>query len=212
MQPMQDVNTYLQACANGGIPESERPKTCSHCLTQCTPHRHGKFFRALFTLVEEVRIPIYRFFFPCCKRTISVFPSFMEPHHPAALDVQEECVHRQAEGESLVDLAADDAAFPGGSYSEKTLWRWQKRWSSRLIRHEDRVWSLLLARQSSCELPRAQTFNWSAWFNVWNVLRHQQPSFPRLFSYLGKWSRSSLVAERTSHPTKGVHGSVTAHA
>ena len=121
-------------------------------------------------------------------------------------------MHRQAEGESLVDLAADVAAFPGGSYSEKTLWRWQKRWSVRLIRHEDRVWSLLLARQSSCELPRAQTFNWSAWFNVWNVLRHQQPSFPRLFSYLGKWSRSSLAAERTSHPTKGVHGSVTTHA
>lgn len=93
-----DVKRYLQFCPDG-IPEADRPRVCPHCAETVMLHRHGRFFRCVFTLTERFVIPIFRFRCPRCGKTTSVLPAFLLPKQQAAVDIR-----KRSSGERLAAL------------------------------------------------------------------------------------------------------------
>lgn len=173
-----------------GLPESCRPSECSHCSAKCTPHRHGKFMRSLYTLEEAFVIPVFRFRCPKCRKTFSILPHFVEPHHQSAVDVKEAVVRSGEEGRSLTVLASDSASFAGGPYAEKTLWRWQRCWKRRLNRHEEQIWRTILHCGLEVPLPSERRSSWKALWAGWFFLSRPD----RLFHELLRLDRLSSMA------------------
>lgn len=200
-----DVNAYLVLCGNG-VPEVDRPRGCSHCGADTMPHRHGKFMRVLFSLTEEIVIPIFRFLCTQCRKTMSVIPSFVERHHQVAVEIKEELILRREEGESIAEIASKSNVYPGGPYSEKTLWRWTVRWNERLKIHEGQVWSYLLQRCPMPSLPRERTSLWQALFVSWRRFKQMDEPSVGLLQHLYRLARSIALAGRFPHPTEDVHG------
>lgn len=173
----QDVQSYLEMVLRGGIPEEDRPKQCPHCgQKDQLLHRHGKYMREVFTLEEECTIPIFRFYcpLPTCRKTICMIPTFIQKHQQVALDVQEQIIQSQDEGESLANLSKKTESLPGGAYSEKTLWRWTKGWKERLDEFEGEVWKWLLERCPHLSLPEGSIHsNWEWFSKVWKEIQQQ---------------------------------------
>ncbi|MFN7142110.1 MAG: DUF6431 domain-containing protein [Limisphaerales bacterium] len=203
MHPFIDVNTYLLTCSEG-IPEALRPKNCQSCLAQVRLHKHGKFFRLVFTLEAELRIPIYRFFCPLCEHSCSFLPDFIEPHQQVALDVQEEIVESQ-QGESLSTVAALTEHLPGGFYSEKTLWRWVRKWNDRLHAIEPQLWEWVFRHDAHIQLPRHR-HGWTAWRQIWRQLQLTSDRWPPFLWKVRQLFQSLSLTERVENPTKPVHG------
>jgi hypothetical protein len=44
-----------------GCPEEWRPKQCRHCLAVVGIHLHGRYYRKLYTLLEVLKLAIFRF-------------------------------------------------------------------------------------------------------------------------------------------------------
>ena len=170
------------------------------------PHRHGKFMRVLFSLTGEIAIPIFRFLCTQCNQTMSVIPSFVERHHQVAVEVKEELLLRREEGESLAEIASKSDVYPGGPFSEKTLWRWTVRWNERLKIHEEQVWSYLLQRCPTPSLPRERKSPWQALFHGWERLKRLVEQPVGLLQHLYRLAKSMALAERVPNPTEGVHG------
>lgn len=175
----QDVQCYLDMLLQGGIPERDRPEHCPHCgQSQQGLHRHGHYFRKVFTLEKEWNIPIFRFYCPNpqCKKTVSLIPTFVKKHQQVALNIQEQVVQAQDHGDSLANIAEGSGSFPGGPYSEKSLWRWTKGWKERLDRFEDKVWEWLLKRCPHLSLPEGSIHsNWEWFFKVWQQVQQHLP-------------------------------------
>jgi len=164
-----DVKRYLQFCPDG-IPEADRPRVCPHCAETVMLHRHGRFFRCVFTLTERFVIPIFRFRCPRCGKTTSVLPAFLLPKQQAAVDIQEEVVRRETGGASRMATAQQSAAWTGGPWSVRTIRRWCRRWMDMLSKLEDRLAAWLLSRYPQAVLPRRREPGWSLWFACWERL------------------------------------------
>lgn len=133
-----DVKAYL-TCTEDGLPEAERPSHCRRCNSKKQPHRHGSFWRQVFTLTIYIRIPVFRFKCSVCCCTMSVLPQFVEVHHTTTVDVKEEVVRATAEGIRLSAVAERSSDYAGGYYAEKTLRRWRQCWEARRQRQEMRL-------------------------------------------------------------------------
>jgi hypothetical protein len=175
-----------------GIPEENRPLECKDCGSSRKPHRHGKFERSLFTLTDTLLIFIYRFLCPDCKRSFSLIPSFVEPHHQAAVEVKEEVVRSGAEGKSLEEIAASSDTYAGGAYAVKTLWRWVCCWNRRLKRHEEELWGRIVRSGVEPSLTRERHSIWKALFGAWQASANPL----LLFSYLLDMDFSFKLAVR----------------
>lgn len=176
----ESVQCYLTlVVANGGIPEQDRPRRCSHCGQEHRLlHRHGHFLRTVITMDDIREIPIYQFYCPLpeCGGTISLIPDFVEKHHQVALDVKETVIRQHDQGASVAQLASHSDMLPCGPYSEKTLWRWTSIWKERLEETSPALWSWLLALLPHLELWQEQTRQrslWGGFFEVWDTTRPQ---------------------------------------
>lgn len=196
MEWIQDVQSYLDLVLQGGIPEEDRPKQCPHCgQKDQLLHRHGTYPRKVFTLEKEWTIPVFRFYcpLPTCKKTVCIIPSFIQKHQQVALDIQEEIIQSQDEGESLAALSKKTGSLPGGSYSEKTLWRWTKGWKVRLDGFEGKVWEWILVRFPHLSLLEGQTFSkWKWFFKLWEQIQKRQTEFKNVpfLHWFHRFSRS----------------------
>lgn len=161
------VKAYLKRM-EAGLPEAERPRRCGRCASPRRPHRHGQFWRTVFTRRQRWTIPVLRFRCPDCSQTMSLPPDFVEPHHQTAVDVKEEVIRQSCEGRSLAEIASRPPSMTGGHYGEKTLWRWLRTWENRRARQEARLWSLLLFRGLDEPLPRERKSAWAALLVVWS--------------------------------------------
>ena len=95
----QDVDDYMDLVGMHGLPEEDRPRHCPECRQRVhMPHRHSHFERMVFTRSRHVKISIFRFRCPDCRYVHSVFPAFLEPYQPTALDWQEELVDAVQQG------------------------------------------------------------------------------------------------------------------
>lgn len=158
--------------------------------------------RWLFTLEEVFHIPVFRFLCPDCRSTVCVLPAFVEANHQSAIEVKEEVVRAGADGRSLTEIAVQSHSYAGGGYSDKTLWRWQRRWRTLRDKHEKRLWSAMLHSGMDAPLPRERRSGWKALFSAWSTLAHAD----RLFETLLRLDRSSDLAVAGPHPTKAGHG------
>lgn len=182
------VKAYLKRMAEG-LPEAERPRRCRRCPSPRRPHRHGQFWRTVFTRQQRWTIPVLRFRCPDCSQTMSLPPDFVEPHHQTAVDVKEEVIRQSGEGRSLAEIASNPLSATGGHYAEKTLWRWLRAWENRRARQEARLWSLLLFRGLDEPLPRERNSGWAALFAVWPQAAGGEP----LLAALLRLDRSSTL-------------------
>lgn len=160
------VKAYLKRIEDG-LPEAERPRSCGRCPSKRRPHRHGQFWRTVFTRMQRWTIPVLRFRCPDCNKTLSLPPDFVEPHHQTAVDVKEEVIRQSCEQRCLAEIAEEPLSATGGSYAEKTLWRWLRTWENRRARQEAGLWSLLLCRGLDEPLPRERKSAWAALFAIW---------------------------------------------
>lgn len=98
---------------------------------------------------------------------MSLLPDFVETHHQTAVDIKEEVILQSCEQRSLTEIAEEPLSATGGSYTEKKLWRWLRRWEKRRIRQEAQLRSLLLCQGQAEPLPRVQKSVWIELFAIW---------------------------------------------
>ncbi len=115
------VKRYLKIIQQG-CPEHWRPRQCRHCQAESGIHRHGRYYRKLYTLLEEVKLVIFRFKCSTCGKTFSLLPPFLIPYRGAALDVQEKLI-RQADQGYPLEAITENLTPATEPYSAKTLWR-----------------------------------------------------------------------------------------
>jgi transposase-like protein len=181
--------------------QAVRPSCCKYCKTERMPHRHGKFERWLYTLSERILLPVFRFLCPDCKRTMSVTPDVVEAHHQTSVEVKEEVIRSAKEGQSIPAIAIRSQGFAGGPYSEKTLRRWIRSWRQRFMRHQDRLWAMLLYDGMDSELPRERDSDLRALLTAWTGGQDGKS----LFSTLLRLDCSIALTVRDVHPTEAGH-------
>lgn len=135
-------------------------------------------------------MPVHRFLCPDCRKTMSLLPAFVEPHHQSAVDVKEAVVRAAAEGCSLPEIAEASEAYAGGGYSEKTIRRWRKTWNRRRGAHEERIWAILFHLGLDTELPRERRGGWLSLFAAWTA----HPRAGSLFACLLQLDLSPVAA------------------
>lgn len=133
---------------------------------------------------------------------MSVIPDIVEAHHQTTIEVKEEVIRSVEEGESVPAVAVRSHTFIGGPYSEKTLRRWIRSWRLRLMRHQDRLWAMLLHTGMDSELPRERDSDFLALFTSWTG----GPNGQSLFSALLRLDCSTILAVSEVHPTEAGHG------
>jgi hypothetical protein len=86
------------------------------------PHRHTTWKR--FLVVDhnrKVTIPMYRWYCPECKESISIWPEFVLPYQSEVAETHEQAVVEHLAGRSFTDTANDLG------YDPRTVARWVKR-------------------------------------------------------------------------------------
>lgn len=165
------VKDYLQIVKNG-CPKELRPTRCRHCQSKAKFHRHGSYFRSLYTMGGDFEIRIFRFKCSACAKTCSVLPSFLRRNHTAALDLQEYVVRSHSKGLPLWSISKQLATTQ--FFSEKTLWRWKNYWQKILDKLEQNFWPIVITRHPHLLLPRGSCtpnnlLGWIFW--VWDQIR-----------------------------------------
>ena len=166
------VKTYLLMIVNG-CPKEWRPTVCQHCGAAEAFHRHGLYSRMLYTLEDILEIIIFRFKCKRCKKTFGLLPSFVERHQSAAVDVQEQVVCALNNGVSL-QVVAEQLDLSTQPYSEKSLWRWKKKWDRRRAVLEPVYWQAILSQAPHIHLPRGSNSPRSSWgwlLLAWRAVR-----------------------------------------
>lgn len=213
----QSVQFYLEIVdVNNGIPDHIRPQKCVNCGQE---HRliyhHGKYQRWVITLEASYEIPIYMFYCPVpnCNRAFALIPDFVEKHHQVAIDIKQRIIEQNEEGSSLADIAVESETLPGGPYSEKTLWRWEKRWDDRLVHGQPMIWTWLLRRLPHFHLLKGQArphTDWQWFLGLWKQVQSHllDTSHLRFLHFLHRLSRSLTVSFMVENPKIDVHRSI----
>lgn len=156
-----------------GCPKEWRPTICQHCAVEAGFHRHGHYSRMLYTLEEVLEILIFRFRCKSCKKTFGMLPSFVERYQSVAVDVLEQVISELDRGTPLRVLE-EQLNLPTESYSQKSLWRWKKKWDRLLKAVEPTFWTAVLAFAPHLHLPRGSQSprsNWRWLFLAWEAVR-----------------------------------------
>jgi len=175
------VKTYLLFILNG-CPKELRPKACRHCAAEAGFHRHGHYSRMLYTFEEILEIIIFRFKCKACGKTFGLLPSFVERYQSVAVDVQEQVVCQSDKGVPMRIISAQ-LELPTEPYSEKSLWRWKKRWDQRKEMVEPLFWQKILSHVPHLHLPKGARRPHSSWgwlFSVWEMVRAHFTGNPRV--------------------------------
>lgn len=98
------------------------------CCDDCGQllHKHGRYWREVVTKQEVIRIPIYRWYCPICKKTISLLPEFLIPWARYATWVREAALKRKHKGFSWRQTV-ESTTSPAVRCSCRTLKRWWAR-------------------------------------------------------------------------------------
>jgi hypothetical protein len=199
-----DLQRYREKVEPTGIPESDRPGSCLRCgQSHQRPHRHDDYSRTVHTVSESVRILIFRFFCPICKKAFSIIPTFLEPYQQVSLDLQDELLQAYEEGASAEVVAQRTDTLPMGSREEKTIRRWSQGWRTRLAQMEKGLWTWLLLRIPHLQLPRDGSL-WLVFSRIWGIVRQHFPAFGsiRFLHGLNRLSFSMTVTGPPPHPTE----------
>jgi len=175
------VKTYLLMIVNG-CPKEWRPRICRHCVAEAGFHRHGHYSRMLYTLNEVLEIIIFRFKCKSCKKTFGLLPSFAERHQSVAVDVQEQVVG-ELDNSVPLRVVAERLNLSTQPYSEKSLWRWKKKWDRRRDVLEPVYWQVILSRAPHVHLPRGSESPRGSWgwlFLAWRAVRDHFTDNPRV--------------------------------
>ena len=116
---------------------------------------------------------IFRFKCKACNRTFGLLPSFVERYQSVAVDVKEQVISELDNGVPL-RVVAEQLDLPTQPYSEKSLWRWKKKWDRLLNVLEPFFWQTVLSRIPHLHLPRGSQSPRSSWrwfFLAWDVVR-----------------------------------------
>lgn len=99
----------------------------SMCCEDCGRHlhKHGRYYRAVTTKREVIRIPIYRQYCPDCGKTLSLLPDFLVPWARYATWVREAAMLRKRKGFTCRQIIESTTVASLG-YSRRTLKRWWK--------------------------------------------------------------------------------------
>jgi len=163
------VKRYLNIVEQG-CPEEWRPTECRHCQAVGGIHRHGRYYRKLYTLLEAVKLVIFRFKCTTCGKTFSLLPPFLLPYRGAALDVQEELVRQADRGHPLEAIA--EALTPATEpYSVKSLWRWKREWNQIRDVLEPTFWGEVFTRFPHIRSPEGTKTGWGWIFSTWQQIR-----------------------------------------
>jgi hypothetical protein len=113
------------------------------CCEGCsrTLHKHGFYVRWVTSKRDRMQIPIYRWFCPSCKITVSLLPDFLVPWARFTTFVREAAVVRKRQGRSFRRIA-QSITIPATALSPCTV----KRWWKRHVKHISAI-SLWMARQ-----------------------------------------------------------------
>lgn len=174
------VKTYLLMVLNG-CPKELRPTVCLHCAVAAGFHRHGYYSRMLYTLEEALKIVIFRFKCKNCKKTFGLLPSFVERYQSVAVEVKELVISNLDDGVPL-RVVAEQLDLPTAPYSEKSLWRWKKKWDWMLEALEPVFWRTVLTHIPHLHLPRGSESPRSSWewlFLAWKAVRGRFTDNPR---------------------------------
>ena len=124
------IKEYL---AKYGDKSPDMEIVCPRCGRRL--RRHGRYFRSVVLGAVLYRVPVYRRFCPCCRRTFSlgdppqVGACFLRPHSQFALPVHEAAARLLVSGKSPDGIAERLCQGPEtGGVSGRTVLRWQKRW------------------------------------------------------------------------------------
>lgn len=153
-----------------GCPEEWRPRQCRHCKAVGGIHQHGRYYRKLYTLLEVVKLAIFRFKCTTCGKTFALLPPFLIPYRGAALDVQEELV-RQADQGYPLETIAEKLTLATEPYSAKTLWRWKKEWNGIRVSLEPTFWAKVFTRFPHIRSPEGTNTGWGWIFATWQEIR-----------------------------------------
>ena len=190
------VKTYLLMVLNG-CPIELRSTVCRHCAAAAGFHRHGHYSRTLYTLEEALKIVIFRFKCKNCTKTFGLLPSFMERYQSVAVEVKEQVIS-ELDGGIPLRVVAEQLDLPTEPYSEKSLWRWKKKWDQLLERLEPVFWQTILSHVPHLYLPRGSQSPRSSWgwlFLAWKSVRDHLTDNPRAgcLQWLIHLSRLSAV-------------------
>lgn len=101
------------------------------CCDLCgrTMHKHGRYFRWVVTKRQYIQIPIYRWFCPNCKITVSLLPDFLVPWARFTTWIREAVIVRKRKGFAWSHIMQSVTSLPM-SVSISTVKRWWKRYLS----------------------------------------------------------------------------------
>ena len=146
-----DVKAYIEFFRDG-CPKHIRPLRCLDCKYEGLLHRHDQYERKVITLSGTYSNMLYRFRCPDCGKTHTLRPTFIGAHRQATWDVEQSVVEENEGGTPLAELAADFPP-PAGPYSEKTFWRWKRKWCQWINDKQGRICKKVLDKIPNIVIP-----------------------------------------------------------
>lgn len=173
-----DFNRYLDC------PEDFLPKEVQ-CLRDPShkTHKHTGWerFSLLPDHVTKKLVPMFRWFCPECKESISIWPEFILPYQPELLETHEQALVEHINGTPIVDTAKELG------YDPRTVSRWIKRILNQALLMAPRTIPRIL-QDLTCEiLPFCSTYAFEVVQELlaWLYRYAQFISFPRLCRLMG---------------------------
>lgn len=136
----------------------------------------------LYTFEEAFEILIFRFKCKTCEKTFGLLPSFVERYQSAAVEVKEQVVS-EMDGGIPLRIVAEQLELPTQPYSEKSLWRWKKKWDRLLEGLEPVFWQIILSYVPHLYMPRGRQSPRSSWgwlFLTWDAARERFTDNPKV--------------------------------
>ncbi|SMB82695.1 hypothetical protein SAMN00017405_0955 [Desulfonispora thiosulfatigenes DSM 11270] len=86
--------------------------TCPACKANVILKRHGFYYRNIYLLKRNLRIPICRYYCPSCQKTTSLLPIFLIPYYQLPLKliftaIKEKILH----GKNIFSLVRQHLSF-----------------------------------------------------------------------------------------------------
>lgn len=172
-----DINSYLE-CPEKFLPQEVHcPRNPDH-----KPHKHTGWKRLILPdHVNKLPIPMFRWYCPECKESISIWPEFVLPYQPELIETHEQAVVDYLGGSSFKNTANEIG------YDHRTVSRWIKRIFNQSLFMSPRVIPLLL-HYFTCELVplcSVAAFEVVTELLVWLYRYAEFIKFPRLNRLMG---------------------------
>lgn len=127
--------------STGKLPSAIRPPYCQACGASGKFHRHSSYHRKkVYVLGQWFKggLHIQRFLCTACKKVFSLIPLFLYKWQQANLGDQESVLLERIK------------EMPG--FTQRTLFRWKKRWRERAVQCHQAILRLLLLLKADLSL------------------------------------------------------------